>query len=40
LTNLTTKLRNEKKQLLCCGLGVGLFWGTLKVTFDKALILN
>lgn len=40
VTNLATMLVNEKKQLLCCGFGVGLSWGTVKVTFDKVLISN
>ena len=40
VTNLASKLINEKKQLLCCGFGVGLSWGTVKVTFDNVLISN
>jgi 3-oxoacyl-[acyl-carrier-protein] synthase-3 len=40
VTNLATMLVNEKKQLLCCGFGVGLSWGTVKVTFDNVLISN
>jgi 3-oxoacyl-[acyl-carrier-protein] synthase-3 len=40
VTNLSHILKNEKKQLLCCGFGVGLSWGTVKVTFDKVLISN
>jgi 3-oxoacyl-[acyl-carrier-protein] synthase-3 len=40
VTNLSNILENEKKQLLCCGFGVGLSWGTVKVTFDKVLISN
>ncbi len=40
VTNLATMLVDEKKQLLCCGFGVGLSWGSVKVTFDNVLISN
>ncbi len=40
VTNLSNILNNEKKQLLCCGFGVGLSWGTVKVTFDNVVISN
>jgi 3-oxoacyl-[acyl-carrier-protein] synthase-3 len=40
VTNLANILKSEKKQLLFCGFGVGLSWGTVKVTFDKVFISN
>jgi 3-oxoacyl-[acyl-carrier-protein] synthase-3 len=39
-TKLKDELTNAKKQLICCGFGVGLSWGSVKVTFDDVKISN
>ena len=40
VTELATSLQDDKKQLICCGFGVGLSWGSVKVTFDNVKICN
>lgn len=36
--NLKEELFNSTKEVILCGFGVGLSWGTAKVTFDNLLI--
>lgn len=36
--NLKEELFNSSKEVIVCGFGVGLSWGTAKITFDKLLI--
>ncbi len=40
VTKLRESLLGNKKQILCCGFGVGLSWGSVKVTFNKIKILK
>lgn len=36
--NLKEELSNSTKEIIVCGFGVGLSWGTAKITFDNLLI--
>jgi 3-oxoacyl-[acyl-carrier-protein] synthase-3 len=38
--NLKESLACTKKEIIICGFGVGLSWGTAKITFDNILITN
>ena len=38
VSNLKGELFNSSKEIIICGFGVGLSWGTAKITFDNVLI--
>jgi 3-oxoacyl-[acyl-carrier-protein] synthase-3 len=40
VTNLGEQLLHNKKQIICCGFGVGLSWGSVKITLDNVKISN
>ena len=38
VSQIADKLRTEKLQLLCCGFGIGLSWGTAVISTDKIVV--
>lgn len=40
VTELKDKIRNQISNIVLCGFGVGLSWGTVKIQLDETVVLN